>query len=62
MTDVSVFTALSRNLEMSRNVIRKGNNERYLKLVIDPESKLKQNREQRELTKQSGWLPLQALR
>lgn len=46
MTDVSVFTALSCNLEMGRNVIRKGNNERYLKLDIYPESKLKQNREQ----------------
>ena len=52
MTNVFMFTVLSGNLEMGRNVIRKGKRERYLKLDFYPESKFKQIRSQRKLNKQ----------
>lgn len=55
--NVSVFRVLSGNLKIDTHVITKEENARDLKSDINAESKFKQNKGQRKLTNQLGWLP-----
>lgn len=57
LMNVSVFRVLSGNLKIDTHVITKEENARDLKSDINAESKFKQNKGQRKLTNQLGWLP-----